>query len=191
MILFPLCQLPHTSQDWAVVAGVNSYHLARSDCVHCPPILCSVTSLLQLEIVDSLKSAVEGSIYTTEIGRCYKAGLVCSNCWLLTAATAAAKLLQSCPTLCDPIDGSPPGFPEVPGILQARTLEWGAISFSNAGKWKVKVKWLSRVRLFETPWLQPIRLLCPWDFPGKSTGVGCHRLLRAQGLSTIIFITDI
>ena len=60
------------------------------------------------------------------------------------AAAAAAKSLQSCPTLCDPIDGSPPDFP-VPGILQARTLEWVAISFSNAGKWKVKVKSLSRV----------------------------------------------
>ena len=59
---------------------------------------------------------------------------------------AAAKLHQSCPTLCDPIDGSPPGSP-VPGILQARTLEWVAISFSNAWKWKVKVKSLSRVRL--------------------------------------------
>ena len=63
---------------------------------------------------------------------------------------AAAKLLQSCPTLCDPIDGSPPGSP-VPGILQARTLEWVAISFSNAWKWKVKVKSLSRVQLLETP----------------------------------------
>ena len=67
------------------------------------------------------------------------------------AAAAAAKSLQSCPTLCDPIDRSPPGCP-VPGILQARTLEWVAISFSNAGKWKVKVKSLSRVRLFATPW---------------------------------------
>ena len=66
-------------------------------------------------------------------------------------AIAAAKSLQSCPTLCDPIDGSPPGSP-VPGILQARTLEWVAISFSNAGKWKVKVKLLSRVRLPVTPW---------------------------------------
>ena len=62
----------------------------------------------------------------------------------------AAKSLQSCPTLCDPIDGSPPGSP-VPGILQARTLEWVAISFSNAWKWKVKVKSFSRVRLFATP----------------------------------------
>ena len=64
---------------------------------------------------------------------------------------AAAKSLQSCPTLCDPIDGSPPGSPLL-GILQARTLEWVAISFSNAWKWKVKVKLLSRVRLLATPW---------------------------------------
>ena len=63
-----------------------------------------------------------------------------------------AKSLQSCLTLCDPIDGSPPGSP-VPGILQARTLEWAAISFSNAWKWKVKVKSLSRVRLLATPWI--------------------------------------
>ena len=67
------------------------------------------------------------------------------------AAAAAAKSLQSRPTLCNPIDGSPPGSP-VPGILQARTLEWVAISFSKAWKWKVKVKALSRVRLFATPW---------------------------------------
>ena len=65
---------------------------------------------------------------------------------------AAAKSLQSCPTLWDPIDGSPPGS-TVPGILQARTLEWVAISFSNAWKWKVKVKSLSCVRLFTTPWM--------------------------------------
>ena len=69
----------------------------------------------------------------------------------IPAAAAAAKLLQSCLTLCDPIDGSPPGSP-VPGILQARALEWVAISFSNACKRKVKVKSLSRVRLFSTPW---------------------------------------
>ena len=62
------------------------------------------------------------------------------------AAAAAAKSLQSCPTLCDPIDSSPPVSP-IPGILQARTLEWVAISFSSAWKWKVKVKSLSRVRL--------------------------------------------
>ena len=68
-----------------------------------------------------------------------------------TAAVAAAKLLQLCPTLCDTIGSSPPGSP-VPGILQARSLEWVAISFSNAWKWKVKVKSLSRVWLLATPW---------------------------------------
>ena len=64
---------------------------------------------------------------------------------------AVAKSLQSCPTLCDPRDGSPSGSP-VPGILQARILEWVGICFSNAWKWKVKVKSLSRVQLLATPW---------------------------------------
>ena len=68
----------------------------------------------------------------------------------LQYSTATAKSLQSCPTLCDPIDGSPPGS-TIPGILQTRTLEWVAIFFSNAWKWKVKVKSLSRVWLFATP----------------------------------------
>ena len=90
------------------------------------------------------------------------------------AAAAAAKSLQSCPTLCDPIDGSPPGSP-FPGILQARTLEWVAISFSNAWKCKVKVGSHLVVSNSERPLgLQPTRLLRPWDSPGKSTGVGCH-----------------
>ena len=71
--------------------------------------------------------------------------------WLQNKHAAAAKSLQSCPTLCDPRDGSPPGS-AVPGILQARTLEWVAISFSNAGKRKVKVKSLSHARLLATPW---------------------------------------
>ena len=70
---------------------------------------------------------------------------------MLDTAAAAAKWLQSCPTLCNPIEGSPPGSP-VPGILQARTLEWVAISFSNAWKWKVKAKSFSRVQLLATPW---------------------------------------
>ena len=68
----------------------------------------------------------------------------------ILAAAAAAKSLQSCPTLCNPRNGSLPGS-SVPGILQARTLEWVAISFSNAWEWKVNVKSLSRVWLFETP----------------------------------------
>ena len=69
----------------------------------------------------------------------------------MLSAAAVAKSLQSCPTLCDPIDSSPPGS-RIPGILQARTLELVAISFSNAWKWKVKVKSLSCVRLLATPW---------------------------------------
>ena len=68
-----------------------------------------------------------------------------------TCTAAAAKSLQSCPTLCDPVDGSPPGSP-VPGILQARTLEWVAISFSNSWKWEVKS--LSHVQLLATPWTE-------------------------------------
>ena len=71
--------------------------------------------------------------------------------FIYDSAVTAAKSLQSCPTLCDPIDGSPLGSP-VPGTLQARTLEWVAISFSNAWKWKVKVKSLSRAWLLATPW---------------------------------------
>ena len=73
--------------------------------------------------------------------------------WLIycVAAAAAAKLLQSCPTLCDPIDSSAPGSP-ILGILKARTLEWVAISFSNAWEWKVEVRSLSHVQLLVTPW---------------------------------------
>ena len=78
---------------------------------------------------------------------------LCSRFFFLLkyAAATAAKLLQSCAILCNPTDSSPPGSP-VPGILQARTLEWVAISFSNAWKWRVKVKLLSRVRPSATPW---------------------------------------
>ena len=94
----------------------------------------------------------------------------------------AAKSLQSCLTLCNPIDSSPSGSP-VPGILQARTLEWVAISFSNAWKWKVKVKSESEVTqscpTLRPHGLLPTRLLHPWDFPGKSTGVRCHCLLHS------------
>ena len=101
-----------------------------------------------------------------------------------SAAAAAAKSLQLCLTLCDSINHSPPGSP-IPGILQARTLEWVAISFSNAWKWKVKVK--SVVSDTSRPHgLQPTRLLCSWNFPGKSTGVGCHRLLHYYRAKWII-----
>ena len=82
---------------------------------------------------------------------------------VLSTNAAAAKSLQSCLALCNPIDVSPPGSP-VPGILQARTLEWVAISFSNAWKWKVKVKSLSRVRLLVTPWTAAYQAPLPMGF---------------------------
>ena len=113
-----------------------------------------------------------------------KPGWLWSYLWCETVAYAMlcyAKLLQSCPTLCDPIDGSSPGSP-VPGILQARILEWVAISFSNAWKRKVKVKSLSRLWLLATPWTAAYQAPLSMDFPGKSTGVGCHCLLRDSSL---------
>ena len=97
---------------------------------------------------------------------------------LAAAAAAAAKSLQSCLTLCDPIDGSPPGSP-IPGILQARTLEWVAISFSNAWKWKGKVKSLSRVRLLDC------------SLPGSSAmdsrlpGSSAHGIFQARVLEWV------
>ena len=100
---------------------------------------------------------------------------------------AAAKSLQSCPTLWDPIDGSPPGSP-VPGILQARTLEW--LSFPSPMHEREKWKWSRSVvsNSVRPHGLQPTRLLCPWDSPGKSTGVGCHCLLQVfYGLETKVW----
>ena len=106
------------------------------------------------------------------------------------AAAAAAKSLQSCLTPCDPIGGNPTGSP-IPGVLQARTLEWVAISFSSAWKWKVKVKSLSVVSDSSRPnGPQPSRLLHLWDFPGKSTGVGCHRLLQGRGIVAANFLVS-
>ena len=106
---------------------------------------------------------------------------ICANLIALPLSLnpiAIAKSLQSCPTLRDPIDGSPPGS-AVPGILQARTLEWAAISFSNAWKRTVKVKSLSCVPLLPTPWTAAYQAPPSMDFPGKSTGVGCHCLLQS------------
>ena len=86
--------------------------------------------------------------------------------YISVSAAAAAKSLQSCPTLCDPIDGSPSGSP-VPGILQARTLEWVAISFYNAWKWKMKVKSLSRVQPSATPWTAALQAPPSMGFSGQ------------------------
>ena len=94
------------------------------------------------------------------------------------AVAAAAKSLQSCLTLCDPIDGSPPGSP-VPGILQARTLEWVAISFSNAWKWKVKVKVKSCPTL-ATPWTAAYQAPPSMGFSRQEYWSGCHCLLQNE-----------
>ena len=89
----------------------------------------------------------------------------------LKTAAAAAKSLQSCPTLCDPLDGSPPRLP-VLGILQARTLEWVAISFSNAWKWKVKMNLLSCVRPSATPWTAALQAPPSMGFPRQECWSG-------------------
>ena len=97
--------------------------------------------------------------------------------WVCLPSAAAASL-QSCPTLCDPIDGSPPGSP-VPGTLQARTLEWVAISFSSAGKWNVKVKSLSRVWLLATPWTAANQAPPSMGFFRQEYWSGLHCLLHS------------
>ena len=97
----------------------------------------------------------------------------------VAAAAAAAKLLQSCPTLCHPIDGSPPG-PAVPEILQAK--HWSGLPFPSPRHESEKWKW-SRSAMPDCSWhhgLQPTRLIHPWDFPGKSTGVDCHCLFHGD-----------
>ena len=100
--------------------------------------------------------------------------LFCYLAYRVIVAAAAAKLLQSCPTLWNPIDGSPPGSP-VPGILKVRTLEWVTISFSNAWKWKVKVKSLSRVRLLATPWTAAYQALPSMGFSRQKYWSEGHR----------------
>ena len=94
---------------------------------------------------------------------------------------AAAKLCQLCPNLCDPIDGRPPGS-SVPGIFQTRTLEWVAISFSNAWKWKVKVNSLSRVQIFATPWTAAYQPPPSMGFPRQEYWMGCLCLLQIYTL---------
>ena len=97
--------------------------------------------------------------------------------------TLAAKSLQSCPTLCNPIDGSPPGS-AVPGILQARTLEWVAISFSNAWKWKEKVKSLSPIWFKATPWTAAYQAPPSMGFSRQEYWSGCHCLLHLHLLTS-------
>ena len=115
---------------------VNLVYQNNSELIHCQVRQIILVQWQNKTKINKQKNLPEHSFRTQEA--------------LIIITAAAAKSLQSCPTLCDPIDGNPPGSP-VPGILQARTLEWVAISFSNAWKWKVKVKSLSRVQLSATP----------------------------------------
>ena len=120
-----------------------------STCLHSTPYSVSQTpTTIFMETIRFLMKVNAVQVRIFGIGQVE--GKILMN-YLFYYAAAAAKSLQSCPTLCNPIDSSPPGS-LVPGILQARTLEWVAISFSNAWKWKVKVKSLSRVWLLVTPW---------------------------------------
>ena len=126
--LFLITKFIYDSRTWNSRAASSSGSLV-------PPGIVSASQFEQHRVGGALKCVQFFSVPSSE----------------LLAAAAAAKSLQSCPTLCDLIDGSPPGSP-IPGILQARPLEWVAISFSSAGKWEVKVKPLSRVQLLATPW---------------------------------------
>ena len=102
---------------------------------------------------------------------------------------AAAKLLQLCRTLCDPIDGSPPGS-AVPGILQARTLERVAISFSNAWKWKVKVKSVSRARLLATPWTAAYQAPSSTGFSRQEYWSFSFSIIPSKEMPGLIFRMD-
>ena len=187
MLSWPVFPADSSSDPEALDRGrVHSAdHLHHSEACFSSNQVCQSGRCRQVTLVTGKPGT--GSLCLSHLQQCLWLSYPCFSSCILevftersSKAAAAAKLLQSCPTLCDPIDSSPPGSP-VPGILQARTLEWVAISSSNAWKWKVKVKSLSCVWLFATPWTAAYRLLRPWDFLGKSAGVGCHCLLHIKG----------
>ena len=126
---------------------------------------CSLSSFVSysLPLVTIFSIFIERELIACQMSLSKPLKQVSTESKNLPLAAAAAKSLQSCPTPCDPIDGSPPGSP-IPGILQARTLEWVAISFSTAWTWKVKVKSLSRARLLATPWTAAYQAPPPMRF---------------------------
>ena len=150
IILFAACLC--FGSYWSLIGWTPlwSSHVPPSWESHCavhratPSVLTLTSACYHLGSTDLDQSA--GKVITVVVMLCF-VSCILNRVHML----CYAKSLQSCPTLCDPIDGSPPGSP-VPGSLQARTPEWVAISFSNAWKWKVKVKSLSRVQLLATPW---------------------------------------
>ena len=146
---------------------VTQSHPTLCDPMNCSLPVSSALEILQARILEwGCHSFLQGILPTqgSNLGFPH-----CSGFFFFYHTTA--KLLQSCPTLCDPIDGSPPVSP-VPGILQARTLEWVAISFSNAWKWTVKVKSLSRVRLLATPRTAAHQAPRSMGFSGRGFWIG-------------------
>ena len=144
--------LPGESQGWRSLVGCCLWGRTESDTTE-------ATKKQQLELDMEQQTG-------SKSGQEYVKAVYCRAAYLtyMQNAVAAAKSLQSCLTLCKPIDGNPPGS-VIPGILQARTLEWVAISFSNAGKWKVKEKSLSRVWLFTTLWTTAYQAPPSMGFP--------------------------
>ena len=151
-------QSPRTGLPWSSQAFILNLENARKIGPSVSVLYQGSKKLQNLTIAnsimcDNLAVTQDAFVYNT-LCVCVREWICQSWIWLHVKScvpAAAAKSLQSCLTLCNPIDGSPPGSP-VPGILQARTLEWVAISFSNAWKWKMKVKLLSCVWLLATPW---------------------------------------
>ena len=143
-------------------------------CIHNPHVLLHLSSPSQKVCILDLSKLTTATL-TSGVSS-YPRSHRLSQSYLLdstvvSAVAAAAKSPQSCPTLCDPTDGSPPGSP-VPGSLQVRTLEWAAISFSNAWKWKMKVKSLSRVQLLATPWTTAFQALPSRGFSRQESWSG-------------------
>ena len=139
--------------QWQSIVHANSFsRVWLCNPIDCSPAGSSVHEIFQARVLGWI--AISNSRGSSQpMSHAFPAGIFFTTAPPVKSQSfiGAAKSLQSCPTPCDPIDGSPPGSP-VPGILQARTVEWAAISFSNARKWKVKVKLLGRVWLFATPW---------------------------------------
>ena len=180
-VLHLLCQQIWKTQQWpqdwkrSVFIPIPKKGNVKECSNYCTIALISYASKVMLKILQArLQQYMNQEVPSVQVG--FRKGRGTRNQianiqWIIEKASefqkntyfCFAKSLQSCPTLCDPIDGSPPGS-AIPGILQARTLEWVAIFFSNAWKWKVKVKSLSHVRLFEIPWTAAYQVPLSMEF---------------------------
>ena len=159
---------------WEKPVGSKRW-FAQSCPTLCNPVDCSlpdssIRGILQARALE--RAAISFSI--REITKVYNTCFIFITWWCVCYVCCHSVVLDS----CDPVDCSPPGS-SVRGILQARTLEWAAISFSNAWKWKWSLSVVSDPQ--RPHGLQPPGLLCPWESPGKNTGAGCHT--RLQGAS--------